>query len=124
MAKFLFLDDSQYRINQIKINFPFATICTTVEQTLKLLPTTRWNLVSLDHDLCGETYVDIHRKDCGMEVVRYLCKNSGKLYVDKIIVHSMNEKANFLMHKKLVEAKYDVHLLPFLIDNYIYLYVN
>lgn len=122
MSKFLFLDDSVYRSKQIQINFPFVYICETVQQTISLLPTLSWDVVSLDHDLEGKMFVDSSDKNCGMEVVRYLCDNKYLMQIDKIIIHSFNKFVTQEMYTCLMRKHYNVYLKPFKIENYNFLY--
>jgi hypothetical protein len=66
----------------------------------------------LDHDLGGEVYVDSSRKDCGMEVVRFIVENKPK--VSQIIVHTLNQNAGINMTNQLRNAGYEVKYIPFL----------
>ncbi len=63
-----------------------------------------FDLVYLDHDLGEETFVDSDRKDCGMEVVRWIVANKPK--IGEIVVHTMNTPAGHGMVRALREAGY------------------
>ena len=52
---------------------PQAVWVQTVAECLVQL-VENWDEVHLDHDLGGKTFVDINEIDCGMEVIRWLCK--------------------------------------------------
>jgi hypothetical protein len=76
------------------------------------------DVISLDHDLCGERYVDQSRKDCGMEVVRFLEQNP--IPQGKIICHSYNTKARVEMRKRLSILPHvqEAKQIPFALDEY------
>ena len=112
----LFLDDNKERIKKIKNSVPYTiTIVTTTEACISKLEEDEWDLVFLDHDLNGEVYVDSGRKDCGMEVVRWIIKNQP--IIRNIIIHTHNTEAGLLMLKQLQSAKYKANYIPF--DNLI-----
>ena len=69
----LFLDDDATRAETFLGRHPDAVWVQTVTQCLELL-VEFWDEVHLDHDLGGKTYVDVNDVDCGMEVIRWLCK--------------------------------------------------
>ena len=88
----------------------------TVEETIDMLKNYRERLeiVSLDHDLNGETYVHSGREDCGMEVVRWLEKRNPADYAHvQFIVHSWNENSGPRMVSRLQKAGYKAELSPF-----------
>lgn len=109
----LFLDDSIPRQAIFRSEIPSATIVDTAPKTIQKLEDQNWHFVFLDHDLNGEHYVDSERKDCGMEVVRWIKENKPK--IDKIVCHSLNEKARKIMVTELKEAAYDAVELPFIL---------
>lgn len=113
----LFLDDDLGRTKIFKGYFPNSICVETVQQMIDLLSDSSGaKAVFLDHDLGGETFVDSRRKDCGMEVVRWICKN--KPNIENLIVHSMNTIAAEEMHDRLKEANYNVKMMPFKIMNW------
>jgi hypothetical protein len=76
-----------------------------------------WDEVHLDHDLGGEIYVNPDRDDCGMEVVRWLCRQRRR-QCDRTLffVHSYNEEAAEVMVSRLLQAGYRAVYRPFGID--------
>ena len=66
-----------------------------------LLSGAKWDVLFLDHDLGGETYVNSNREDTGAEIARWLDNNPDHK-PDHIIIHSLNEDG----------SKYMKHLLP------------
>jgi len=88
----------------------------TVPETLDILMNYRERLeiVSLDHDLNGETYVHSGREDCGMEVVRWIEKRNPADYSHvQFVVHSWNENSGPRMVARLQKAGYKAELSPF-----------
>lgn len=89
----------------------------TVDETIGMLKDYRDRLevVSLDHDLCGEAYVHSGREDCGMEVVRWLERQFDPVDYDhvKFIVHSHNENSGPRMVERLRKAGYHAYYSPF-----------
>ena len=76
--------------------------------------------VHLDHDLGGETYVDIRREDCGMEVVRWLEQRHRTPKLDFVgytkinfIVHTHNIPAGLKMQDRLQKLGLTVKFTPF-----------
>lgn len=105
--KVLFLDDRQKRIDVAVERYKDddLTVVRTAEEAIGVLSSTLngstlrdpdtwqgWDLVCLDHDLGGESFVDSNRKDCGMEVVRWMTAFRGPLnqIAKKVIIHSSN----------------------------------
>jgi hypothetical protein len=112
--KILFLDDDVRRMKAFRRVHPRAVWVQTARECIKriLLP---WDVISLDHDLGGETYVDPQRKDCGMEVVRYILRNRPAcLAQTRFIVHSRNQFAAVMMAEALSSAGYQCDLEPFI----------
>ena len=77
--KILFLDDEAWRVDIARRTFPAAALVhvqnvTSCLEQLREGPDGGWDVVSLDHDLGGERFVDSNRDDCGMYVVRWLAK--------------------------------------------------
>jgi hypothetical protein len=70
-----------------------------------------WDIMCLDHDLGGETYVDSDNKNTGMEVVRWIVANKPK--IGQIFVHSYNVGAAHVMAQDLSKAGYAVVRAPF-----------
>lgn len=111
--KVLFLDDDMRRIKAFRRYYPQAVWVQTVRDCIKKLNQT-WDIISLDHDLGGETYVDSQRKDCGMEVVRFILRNRpANLANAKFIIHTRNQYAAALMAEALTSSGYQCEWEPF-----------
>jgi hypothetical protein len=117
----LFLDDSPERAalmyQRMTPEVRDRTIWTqTAEEAISVLKDyyLRLELVYLDHDLGGETYVHSGREDCGMEVIRFLEKQSVENYKNcSFIVHSWNISAGNKMTERLKDKGYRVQYKPF-----------
>jgi hypothetical protein len=112
--KIIFLDDSDQRWYKFQSKVPNSFRAETAKECIALIdksPVIDW--LFLDHDLGGEAYVDSAREDCGMEVVRYLCKNTRTKSIKNILVHSHNTVAAEEMYNRLKESGYSTRLVPF-----------
>ena len=103
----LFLDDRSDRFKRAIEHYKDydLTIVCTVQECIEKISEGGWYIVSLDHDLNYERFVDSNREDCGMEVVRFFCKNI--LYLvppTKITIHSSNHLVNVKMANKILDA--------------------
>jgi len=113
--KILFLDDEAWRVDIARRTFPAAALVhvqnvTSCLEQLREGPDGGWDVVSLDHDLGGERFVDSNRDDCGMYVVRWLAK--FKRPIAMVIVHTLNQEAAPAMADKLRKAGYKVTTVP------------
>lgn len=108
----LILEDNQGRIAKFRAKYPQAIIVQEASEAIKHLSQdkTMWDLVSLDHDLGGEVFVESHRQDCGMEVVRWIVENRPLIH--RIIIHSANRSRSKRMFEAL-EKLYTVKRKPF-----------
>lgn len=89
---------------------------TTVAEAISILSdyTSRLDRVWLDHDLGGKQYVHSGREDCGMEVIRWLEKQSPLNYSEcHFIMHSWNLPAAKRMAQRLNRIGYSVTQVPF-----------
>lgn len=83
-----------------------------------------YDLISLDHDLGGEVFVNTDREDCGMEVVRWIEKHyfaADSLFEPSnsiFLVHSYNDPAATRMTERLIGRRYMAMKTPFLSDRY------
>ena len=106
--KVLFLDDRGERLDIAVVRYkehgPF--LVRTAAEAIAMLENVQWDLVCLDHDLGGESFVDSDREDCGMEVVRWI--ESHLPVIGKIIIHSSNPEASYQMFWRLRAAGYSV----------------
>ena len=69
----MFLDDDPNRAEIFLKEHPQAIWVTTVAECLARLDEP-WDEIHLDHDLGGKMFVDSADQECGMEVIRWLCK--------------------------------------------------
>jgi len=112
-SRILFLDDDPRRAEIFLIGNPEAVWIQTAEECIAKLAES-WDEVYLDHDLGGEHYVDVDRHDCGMEVVRWLCKEPrSHLIATQFIIHSHNLAAAMMMVLLMRETGYNAEFLPF-----------
>ncbi|WZO97862.1 cyclic-phosphate processing receiver domain-containing protein [Isosphaeraceae bacterium EP7] len=115
-ARVLFLDDDPGRAGAFLAGCPEAVWVSTVGECIEMLEAAEgWDEVHLDHDLGGETFVQSHRDDCGMEVVRWLCRDGPRphLRATRFVVHSWNPDAAFAMTMQLDLAGYHAVARPF-----------
>lgn len=86
----------------------------TAKEFIQLLDaeTERIDVMFLDHDLGGETYVDPSHENTGSEVVRWLLTN--RVNVDKIVVHTLNPYAGKRMVYDLTGIYKWVSQVPFI----------
>lgn len=109
--RILFLDDRSKRLHSaLKRWGDQVVLVTTVEETMRFLAED-WDEIYLDHDLNYEMFVDSNREDCGMEVVRFLVRNSP--YMSHLmrgdvlfICHSSNRPAGEKMAVALLNEGY------------------
>lgn len=114
--RILFLDDDPGRAQLFLVRHPDAVWVQTAADCIDLL-SQLWDQVHLDHDLCGERFVDSSRSDCGMEVVRWLCGAFQEPLRDtQFIIHSHNTEAAQMMVWSLYEAGYHAAYRPFAVD--------
>jgi hypothetical protein len=109
----LFLDDDPARAEVFLRDNPAAVWVETVEGCLARLAE-RWDEVHLDHDLGGRTLVDINQVDCGMEVIRWMCKEPRThLHDTRFFVHTHNAAAGLLMVLQMRASGYQAEFRPF-----------
>lgn len=109
----LFLDDDPNRAHRFLTQFPDAVWVQTVPECIEKLAES-WDEIHLDHDLGGETFVDILREDCGMEVVRWLVREPRPhLNSAKFTIHTWNPDAGILMLWHLESVGYQAVERPF-----------
>jgi CheY-like chemotaxis protein len=116
-VKVLFLDDDERRCKLARRMYAKddLTVVHSAVDAINQLGFQSFDLVSLDHDLGGEVYVDSNREDCGMEVVRWICTNKPTLGM--VNVHTWNIPAALEMGAKLEDADYRVVAVPFGAEN-------
>ena len=100
---------------------PEAVWVQTVEECLGLL-VEAWDEVHLDHDLGGQVFVDMNETDCGMEVIRWLCKERrDHLSATRFFVHTHNSLAGILMVLQMQSSGYRAEFRPFGVDPALFL---
>lgn len=117
MPTMLFVDDRTKRIEHalsVTSQLFDVTIATNVKEALRLLSRQDWDVISLDHDLCGCDFEDPDTTTCGMEIVRYIikCGWPPQRKIPNFWVHSSNLFAAHLMVVTLTEAGYNAWYKP------------
>jgi hypothetical protein len=116
LRRLLFLDDDPRRAETFLSENPQAVWVQTVPECLACLVDT-WDEVHLDHDLGGETFVDMEKNDCGMEVIRWLCKEPrNHLRQSRFFIHTHNSIAGLLMVLQMRSSGYKAEFRPFGLD--------
>jgi hypothetical protein len=114
--RILFLDDDACRAQTFLSRHPQAVWIKTVGECLELLVES-WDEVHLDHDLGGRTFVDVSETDCGMEVIRWLCREErDHLRTTRFFVHTHNSVAGLLMVLQMRTSGYRAEFRPFGLD--------
>lgn len=114
--RILFLDDDQTRHKRFKIltignNVDF--VWTSKECIAALLTNERYDLVCLDHDLGGKTFVE-EKENSGTEVAEWIrYKLSKDKYPDKIIIHSSNPQGADRMYDHIFHTGILCRKIPF-----------
>jgi hypothetical protein len=114
--RLLFLDDDPRRAEAFLSENPQAVWVTTVAECLERM-TESWDEIHLDHDLGGQHFVDSNQDNCGMEVIRWLCKEPRPhLNETSFLVHTHNSAAGLLMVLQMRACGYDAEFRPFGLD--------
>lgn len=114
--RLLFLDDDPARAACFLAEYPEAVWVTNVPDCLARLAGP-WDEVHLDHDLGGKTFVNSADTDCGMEVIRWLCKEPREhLRNVSFFVHTHNVAAGLLMVLQMRAGGYRAEFRPFGLD--------
>jgi len=114
--RLLFLDDDPARAETFLSENPQAIWVETVAECLTRLAE-NWDEVHLDHDLGGQTFVDTNENDCGMEVIRWMCKEPrDHLQQTLFFVHTHNSVAGLLMVLQMRASGYKAEFRPFGLD--------
>ena len=108
----LLVEDSDNRIAEFKHYHPDIIVCKTSQCGIdKLMMIDHVDILFLDHDLGGETFVPSFEPNTGMEVVRWIEKNNPS--IGRVIIHSWNPDGAKYMRMALDRAGYDVVYIPF-----------
>jgi hypothetical protein len=111
--RLLFLDDDPVRAEAFLIENPQAIWVQTVAECIDKL-SENWDEIHLDHDLGGKTFVDVNETDCGMEVIRWLCREPREhLRTAQFFIHTHNTLAGMLMVLQMKESGYSAEFRPF-----------
>ncbi len=111
--RLLFLDDDPRRAEIFLTEHPQAVWVETVVACIARLEE-NWDEVYLDHDLGGQQLVESANADCGMEVIRWLCKEPREHLVSTLfIVHTHNLVAALLMVMQMRCAGFTAEFRPF-----------
>jgi len=114
--RLLFLDDDPRRAEEFLSENPEAVWVKTVADCLERM-TEAWDEVHLDHDLGGQHFVDPNQVDCGMEVIRWMCKEPRPHLNDtSFFVHTHNSVAGLLMVLQMRASGYKAEFRPFGLD--------
>ncbi len=114
--RILFLDDDAGRAQTFLSRHPQAVWIKTVGECLEKLVES-WDEVHLDHDLGGRTFVAVSETDCGMEVIRWLCREErDHLRTTRFFVHTHNSVAGLLMVLQMRTSGYRAEFRPFGLD--------
>ena len=111
--RLLFLDDDPRRAEIFLAEHPQAVWVQTVVDCLSCLQES-WDEVHLDHDLGGKQLVDVDEVDCGMEVIRWLCKEPREhLLPTRFFIHTHNLVAGLLMVMQMRTSGFEAEFRPF-----------
>jgi hypothetical protein len=114
--RLLFLDDDRQRAENFLKENPEAVWVTTVAECIARLDQP-WDEIHLDHDLGGKTFVDSNDQECGMEVIRWLCKEPRTHLKDsRFFVHTHHAAAGLLMVLQMRGYGYKAEFRPFGLD--------
>jgi hypothetical protein len=109
----LFLDDDPRRAETFLAEHPQAVWVETVVDCVERLRES-WDEVHLDHDLGGQQHVDVDAVDCGMEVIRWMCKQPrDHLRSTQFLVHTHNMVAGLLMVLQMRSSGFKAEFQPF-----------
>lgn len=89
--RILVLEDDENRIKKFKQELigHELDICVDALPAIESLKQKEYDIVFLDHDLGGKTYVDPLEQNTGYEVIRFLVRNLTNTKAN-FVVHSMN----------------------------------
>lgn len=110
----LFLDDDPGRHSVIARDCSrhVFTHVETADQAIEALANKPFDIVCLDHDLDGKTYVE-SGKGTGFEVAEYMATGKIARRPRLVIVHSFNQIGAGLMMNILKGADFNAFQVPF-----------
>ncbi len=103
MIKTFVLEDDGKRANDFLAILPnhSVTICNNAQMAIDILNTIKFDIIFLDHDLGGKTFVDPENPNTGTFVTRKLPETIN--ITTPVIVHSWNAVAATAMKEYLKE---------------------
>lgn len=108
--KALLLEDDKNRIKEFVQRFLDKQwswdAVDTANQCIEKLKTVKYDIIFLDHDLGGETYVDLSNKNTGSEVARFWNKTENINKDSIVIVHSYNNYGALYMTDSIKGSHY------------------
>jgi hypothetical protein len=111
--RLLFLDDDPRRAEIFLAEHPQAVWVQTVVECVSCLQES-WDEVHLDHDLGGKHFVGTDEVDCGMEVIRWMCKEPrDHLLPTLFFIHTHNLVAGLLMVMQMRTSGFKAEFRPF-----------
>lgn len=116
--KILFLDDDPERTKGFKRHCPSATCVETASAMIELLAKAKADdefvdVLFLDHDLGGQTYVDPKTNpNTGTAVVEWIVANRPK--IGYIVIHTLNHSESMRMGYAIGQADYRGMRCPFI----------
>lgn len=112
--KILILEDCPERTKkfQQKLIGHIVMFTTTSKDCISALETDAFDVIMLDHDLGGQTYV-IPCDNTGYGVVKWLVEHEDRV-PNQIFIHSLNGPAAGMMKKLFEDNEIFVQYVPFL----------
>jgi CheY-like chemotaxis protein len=86
------LEDDETRQDKFKRKYigHDVTITDNVTEAKEFLSQSKHDLIFLDHDLGGETYVDSNNENTGYQLAKWIATQPKILSESTIIIHSLN----------------------------------
>jgi len=111
--KILVLEDDPKRIETFRstLGQHDLVVATEAANAIKALQESVFDIIFLDHDLGGQTFVSTADKNTGSEVVRWMCENME--VPCQVIIHSLNAPAALDMKCKLEKIGLMAQRIPF-----------
>lgn len=102
----LVLEDNEERIKHFKKNLVGNNfkIVSVSDACIELLVKDKWDVLFLDHDLGGRSYVPSSESNTGYQVAKFLHDNPKYKPSEVIIIHSLNPIGAENMQNALPEA--------------------
>lgn len=114
--RILILEDDKGRTATFfsKLSRHTLVFVATAADAISLIKNEVFDVIFLDHDLGGETFVSVEDRNTGSEVIRLLVSGNEITKRPYIIIHSLNTPAADSMQKTLVNNGFEfVYRIPF-----------